>query len=285
MRKIKIGIIGSGNIGTDLLIKSIKSVNLDPIVFVGRRHDSCGIKKAIELGIPTSIDGINYFKNNSDVDLVFECTDAITAIDNWKVFNDQNIKVIDLTPSKIGPFCVPVINGDIFEYTDNVNMITCGGQSSIPILHMISNTCSSIEYIEIVSQISSKSAGIATRLNIDHYIDTTEHAICKFTNCKKCKVILNLNPAVPCVDMQTTMFIKSKDINFDKLHEDMHSTLQKIKKYVPGYELCMMPVINENGILILSVKVQGSGDYLPSYAGNLDIINCAAINVAESLIV
>lgn len=283
MQKIKIGIIGSGNIGTDLLVKSIRSPYLDPVAFVGRRMDSDGIQTAIRLNIPTSIDGIDYFDNNPNVDVVFDCTNATSAIDNWNVFRQHNIRVIDLTPSKIGTLCVPIINGSVFKNSNNVNMITCGGQSSIPILHMISNTCESIEYIEIVSQISSKSAGLATRINIDQYINTTEDAIHKFTNCKKCKVILNLNPAIPCVNMQTTMFIKSNNINFDKLQSDMNTTLQQIKQYVPGYELCLMPVMNENEILILSIKVTGSGDYLPSYAGNLDIINCAAINVAESL--
>jgi acetaldehyde dehydrogenase (acetylating) len=283
MNKIRVGIIGTGNIGTDLLMKSLKSKDLEIVAFVGRRADSEGILKAQSLNVNTSTEGLDYFIKNNNVDVVFDCTDAFTALKNWNFFKNSNIKVIDMTPSKIGEMCIPIINGDTIKQNSNVNMVTCGGQSSIPLLNLISNCCSDIEYIEIVSQIASKSAGIATRLNIDQYIHTTEDAIYKFTNCKKCKVILNLNPAEPCVDMQTTMFVKSNDINFDKLQSELNNRLKMVREYVPHYELVMMPVINEDGILILSIKVRGTGDYLPSYAGNLDIINCAAVNVAERL--
>lgn len=283
MNKIRVGIIGTGNIGTDLLMKSLKSKDLEIVAFVGRRADSEGILKAQSLNVNTSTEGLDYFIKNNNVDVVFDCTDAFTALKNWNFFKNSNIKVIDMTPAKIGEMCIPIINGDTIKQNSNVNMVTCGGQSSIPLLNLISNCCSDIEYIEIVSQIASKSAGIATRLNIDQYIHTTEDAIYKFTNCKKCKVILNLNPAEPCVDMQTTMFVKSNDINFDKLQSELNNRLKMVREYVPHYELVMMPVINEDGILILSIKVRGTGDYLPSYAGNLDIINCAAVNVAERL--
>jgi len=282
--KIKAGIIGTGNIGTDLLIKMVKSNTIDPIIFVGRRKDSDGINKAINLGIDISSDGILYFINNPKCcDVVFDCTNAFDAIENYKTFKSQNISVIDMTPAKIGEMCVPIINGDAILNYDNVNMITCGGQASIPILNLISQCCNKIDYIEIVSQIASKSAGIATRINIDQYINTTETAIKKFTGCLNCKVILNINPADPCVDMQTTMFVKSNDVDFDKLQEKLNKRIKEVRKYVPFYEMVMMPTINEDGILILSIRVKGLGDYLPSYAGNLDIINCAAINVAERL--
>jgi acetaldehyde dehydrogenase len=283
---IKAGIIGTGNIGTDLLMKIIKSEPIIPIIFVGRRESSDGIKLARCKGIDTSIDGINFFKTYPNCcDVVFDCTDALTAIENSKIFKGQaRIKVIDLTPAKVGKMCVPIINGDAIKTEANLNMITCGGQTSIPILHLISNCCSTIDYIEIVSQVASKSAGIATRINIDHYIHTTEAAIRMFTGCRECKVILNLNPAEPCVDMQTTMFVKSSEIDFNKLQETLNDRIKEVRKYVPFYDLVMMPIINDDGILILSVRVRGAGDYLPSYAGNLDIINCAAINVAERLL-
>lgn len=283
MNKVKTAIIGTGNIGTDLLIKMTKSKNIDVIAFIGRRADSPTIIKAINMGINTSIEGINYFENNPLPDVVFDCTDAFTAYKNWQIFKKLGIKVIDLTPAKIGEMCIPIINGDSILTNNNVNMITCGGQASIPILNLISNCCKEINYIEIVSQIASKSAGLATRANIDQYIHTTEDAIYKFTNCHSCKVILNLNPAEPCVDMQTTVFVKAGEINFNLLQETLNERIKSIRQYVPHYELVMMPVINEDGILILSVRVKGAGDYLPSYAGNLDIINCAAINVAERI--
>lgn len=282
--KIKAGIIGSGNIGTDLLMKIIKSTVIEPVAFVGRRGSSDGIRKANEIGITTSTEGIDYFKGKSKFcDVVFDCTNAFAAIENNNVFQSQGSKVIDLTPAKLGPMCIPIINGDAIKTTSNLNMITCGGQTSIPILNLISTCCKSINYIEIVSQVASKSAGIATRINLDQYIHTTEAAIKLFTGCKDCKVILNVNPAEPCVDMQTTMFIKSDDIDFDRLQEKLNQRIKEVRTYVPFYEMVMMPIINEDGILILSIRVRGAGDYLPSYAGNLDIINCAAINVVERL--
>lgn len=282
--KTKVGIIGTGNIGTDLLFKILKSKSLDLIAFVGRRADSDGIQKANKLGINTSIEGIEYFKNNPHPDVIFDCTDAFSAKENNEVFIWTGVKVIDLTPAKLGPMCIPILNREIIGQYGNVNMVTCGGQASIPLLNLISTCCSRVEYIEIVSQIASKSAGIATRVNIDQYIHTTEDAIRNFTACESCKVILNLNPAEPCVDMQTTMFIKAEGINLDdKFQEKLNDRIKMVRQYVPNYEIVMTPVIND-GILILSVRVKGAGDYLPSYAGNLDIINCAAINVAERVL-
>jgi acetaldehyde dehydrogenase (acetylating) len=282
--KLKVGIIGTGNIGTDLLIKAIATGWMDVVVFCGRRDASDGIKKAELLGIKTSTLGIQYFIDNPKCcDVVFDCTNAIDAKQHAGIFKEQGIRVIDLTPSKVGPMCIPVLNGDIIIKEHNVNMVTCGGQSSVPILNLISQCTTGLEYIEIVSQIASKSAGMATRINVDHYIHTTESAIKKFTGCNDCKVILNLNPAVPELDMQTTMFAKAADIDFNRLQQDLNNRINLIKQYVPLYEMVMMPTLNEEGILILSIKVRGRGDYLPKYAGNLDIINCAAIEVANRL--
>jgi acetaldehyde dehydrogenase len=165
-------------------------------------------------------------------------------------------------------------------------MITCGGQAAIPLINAICQTAKDVEYIEIVSQIASKSAGMSTRINIDNYIETTEYAIYKYSSAKKCKVILNINPAEPCVDMQTTIFMQIKNlnlINFEDIISNIYSRLKEIKEYVPNYEMVMPPMINENDILMSSVKVRGLGDYLPEYAGNLDIINCAAIKALEYL--
>jgi len=282
--KIKVGIIGSGNIGTDLLMKTLKSDIIETTAFVGRRESSDGIKKAIDRGIVTSTDGIDFFRKNPNIcDVVFDCTNAFSAIENNEVFSYQGIKIVDLTPSKIGDMCVPIINGDIIKTKSNVNMITCGGQASIPILNLLSTLIpNQIDYIEIVSQVASLSAGIATRVNIDKYIHTTESAISLFTNCKSCKVILNINPAEPCVDMQTTMFIKSKGLDLKSILSGIKERIELVRKYVPYYDMVMDPVINDD-VLILSIRVRGAGDYLPRYSGNLDIINCAAINVVERL--
>ena len=283
--KVKVGIIGTGNIGTDLLIKSIRSDIVEPVIFVGRRFDSDGIRIAKNLGINTSHEGLDFFKMNRNYcDVVFDCTDAFSAINNYKTFKSQRIKTVDLTPAKLGELCVPLINDDIIISNDNVNMITCGGQASIPLLHLVSQHCDGLEYIEIVSQIASKSAGMSTRINIDEYIQTTEMAIQKFTNVDTCKVILNLNPAEPCVDMQTTMFLKYNNINMKNLLSEIDIKIKNIKTYVPLYEMLTLPSVSDEGVLILTIKVRGNGDYLPSYAGNLDIINCAALKIIERLI-
>ena len=280
---IKAGIIGTGNIGTDLLLKLIKTEWVTPIIFAGRRIESPGIKIAQSKGVNVTDKGIQYFIDNPRCcDVIYDCTSAADAVKHAKIFSEQGIKVVDLTPAKVGDLCVPNINPKIIQNIDNVNMITCGGQASTPILNVISKHCTDLDYIEVVSQIASDSAGIATRLNIDNYIHTTERAIREFTNCKECKVILNLNPAIPQVDIQTTMYIKAGRFDFTPLVEDVYKTVKKLQTYIPYYKLVMPPVINDD-ILILSIKVKGSGDYLPKYAGNLDIINCAAIEITKYL--
>lgn len=283
--KIKVAIIGTGNIGTDLLLKALKTGFMDVVVFVGRRLNSDGMLIAKKHNIPVSDQGIKYFLNNPKCcDVVYDCTSAADAIEHAKVFKEQGIKVIDLTPAKVGDMCVPDVNSEIILTDDNVNMITCGGQASLPMLHLLSKECTGLEYIEVVSQIASKSAGMATRINVDNYIYTTQKAITKFTGCSNNKVILNLNPAEPCVDMQTTIFIKTNHINFDNLTEKVLEKIEELRKYIPYYELILPPTLNDNGVVVLSIKVRGSGDYLPAYAGNLDIINCAAIQVTQRLV-
>jgi len=281
----KVAVLGTGNIGTDLLIK-LNKLGFENISFIGRRDDSDGIRIAKSLNIKTSTEGINYFLKNSDYDIVFDCTNAFDAVNHYNVLKDLHIKVIDLTPAKLGEICVPCINGNNISNIDNVNMITCGGQASLPLIDAVVKSTENISYIEVVSQIASKSAGMSTRINIDNYIKTTEFAIRKFANVNNCKVILNVNPAEPCVFMQTTIFVQFNNvdkINYEHMMSNIYSRLQEVKQYVPYYELVIPPMMNENDILMISVKVEGSGDYLPSYAGNLDIINCAAIKTMEYL--
>lgn len=281
---IKAGIIGTGNIGTDLLLKILKTNFITPVIFAGRRLDSDGMWIAKKKNVPITDKGIQYFIDNPNCcDVVYDCTSAADAKEHAKIFAEQGIKVVDLTPAKVGPLCVPSINSKVILDSGNVNMITCGGQASMPMLNLISKYCDKLDYIEVVSQIASKSAGMATRINIDSYIHTTEMAIKQFTKCDNCKVILNLNPAEPCVDMQTTMFLKFQNIDFEDLVEEIYKKIKELKTYIPHYELVLPPVINDD-ILVLSIKVKGTGDYLPEYAGNLDIINCAAIEVTKNLL-
>jgi acetaldehyde dehydrogenase len=175
---------------------------------------------------------------------------------------------------------VPALNKKECLKHKNINMITCGGQASIPIATALTRSHKDIEYIEVVSSIASKSAGPATRRNLDEYIETTEDGIKKFSGVKKAKAILNLNPAFPCINMQTTIFAKTDFLDIQALNKELDPIVAEIQRYVPGYHIISKP-IHENGRTSIMIKVIGLGDYLPEYAGNLDIINCAAIALAE----
>ena len=280
-RKLKVAIIGSGNIGTDLLIKVLRSPYLDCGVFISRNLSSAGMLKALSFGIPVSAEGIDYIVNNPDCcDLVFDATSAKSHLEHAPILRKLNKHVIDLTPAKIGLMSVPSVNlaESLTEF--NVNMVTCGGQASIPVAYAIGQTHTDVEYIEVVSSIASRSAGPATRQNIDEYIKTTEDGLKEFSGAARTKAILNLNPAEPCVDMQTTIFAKVKNPDIPKLSEVLLRQVENIRKYVPGYEIILGPIL-ENGRIVVMARVRGRGDYLPAYAGNLDIINCAAITLAE----
>lgn len=279
--KLKVAILGTGNIGTDLLIKIMKSNYLECSVFVGRNLQSKGMSKAINLGVRVSDQSIEFLKNNTELyDLVFDATTASEHIKHAKIFKELNKIAIDLTPAKVGILCVPSVNLSEALKVNNINTITCGGQASIPLAYILGKVHPNIEYIEVVSAISSKSAGPGTRANLDEYIETTEAGIKHFSKCQKSKVMLILNPANPCIDMQTTIQATIKNPNMDLINIEIDKMVAKIQKYVPGYRLVVPPTY-EGGRLIMMIRVKGLGDYLPSYAGNLDIINCAAIAIAE----
>jgi len=281
MNKLRVAILGSGNIGTDLLIKVQRSPYLECMLFIGRNLTSPGMAKAIEMGVRISDRSVDAIVKEPGVcDLVFDATSARDARYHWEILERMGKIVIDMTPAKIGGMCIPAVNINHAIKQQNVNMVTCGGQASIPIAYLIGQTHQDIEYIEVVSSIASRSAGPATRLNLDEYIQTTEEGVKFFSNAKKTKAILNLNPANPCIDMQTTIFARVKNPDMETLRRKVEEMVHTIKQYVPGYQI-LVPPIYENNRIVVMVKAQGLGDYLPKYAGNLDIINCAAIAVAE----
>jgi len=281
VNKLKVGIIGTGNIGADLMIKIGRSQYLECTLFSGRNLSSKGMQKAISMGVPVSDKGIDAIINQPNCcDLVFDATSASSHFIHAPILKSLGKIVIDLTPAKIGLLTIPAVNLQEALINDNLNMITCGGQATIPIAYAIGQIQPNIEYIELVSTIASKSAGPGTRANIDEYIETTEKALRHFSGCENVKVILNMNPANPPIDMNTTIYIKTQFDNMMNIEKAVLEMVEKIKTYVPGYNLAMGPIYN-NGILILTIRVQGLGDYLPKYAGNLDIINSAAIAVAE----
>jgi acetaldehyde dehydrogenase len=281
-QKIGIGILGTGNIGTDLLLKVLRSPVLECRLFAGRNLSSPGMTKANLLNVPVSANGIQSILDLKDeISVVFDATSAEDHFRHAPLFEKAGIVVVDLTPAKVGRMCVPAVNLEECLSLPNVNMVTCGGQASIPLAHAISAANKNISYIETVSSIASRSAGPATRINLDEYLDTTESGLKAFATCDHTKAILNLNPAQPCVHMQTTVMAKIGNPDLEATRAKISEMVAIIKTYVPGYELILDPII-ENGRLITMVRVDGLGDYLPKYAGNLDIINCAAIAFAEA---
>jgi acetaldehyde dehydrogenase (acetylating) len=281
-KKLKVAILGTGNIGTDLLMKIHRSHVLECRLFAGRNFASPGMTKASMLGIAVAAKGVDSILDLKDeIALVFDATSAEDHFKHAPLFAKAGIVAVDLTPAKVGQMCVPAVNLEQCLDLPNVNMITCGGQASIPLAYAIAQANKNVEYIETVSSIASRSAGPATRINLDEYLYTTETGLALFSECKNTKAIINLNPAQPCVHMQTTVMAKIINPDLTKTREKIAQVVDLIKQYVPGYQLILEPII-ENGRLITMVRVDGLGDYLPKYAGNLDIINCAALAFAEA---
>lgn len=282
--KLRVAILGSGNIGTDLLMKTLRSPSLQCKLFIGRNPESNGMRKARALGVDVSDKSIQAIIDRPDVcDVVFDATSAKDHQAHWPILEKLGKFVIDMTPARMGRMCVPALDGDSpwdGPMVANINMISCGGQATIPLAEALRSVHQDIGYIEVVSSISSKSAGPATRSNLDQYIETTEEALRQFSGCREAKAILNLNPAEPPIDMQTTLFAKVENPNIEALRPAIAGAVARIQRYVPGYELVIPPSVQDGRITVM-VKVRGRGDYLPTYAGNLDIVNCAAISVAE----
>ena len=281
MKKVKVAIIGTGNIGTDILMKLQRSPYLECKMFTGRNPESKGIEIAESMGVPTSFESVHAIENDpSCCEIVFDATSAKVHKFNAPILKRLGKFAIDLTPSQIGKMCVPVINlAEALNY-DNVNTITCGGQATIPIAYAISKVHPDIQYLEIVASISSKSAGMGTRNNIDEFTQTTHTALSKFSGIAHTKAIIILNPADPPIIMRNTIYAVIENPDMDAITQGVHEMEKKIKKYVPGYSVIVGPVF-ENGRVTTTIQVVGLGDFLPTYSGNLDIITCASIEIAE----
>ncbi len=281
-KKAKVAIIGTGNIGTDILLKLKRSEVLTCTLFAGRNADSRGIRIAKENHIPTTIDSVRAIEENPDCcDIVFDATTAATHRIHAPILQKLNKFTIDMTPSRIGKMCIPALNLNDCLHERNVNLITCGGQASVPIAWAISRVHPEISYIEIVATIASRSAGPGTRNNIDEFTQTTGDALREFTGIKRTKAIIVLNPAEPPITMHNTIYALCESPDLEKIRISIKEMEKKIRYYVPGYKIVLGPVF-ESGRLIVTVQVTGLGDYLPEYAGNLDIITCAGVEIAEN---
>lgn len=284
-KKVNVAIIGSGNIGTDLMKKLLRSDVLNPTVMIGVDPQSRGLALARENGIETIDYGIKGLEEKPELaDIVFDATSAKAHHVHAAILKKLGKKVIDLTPAAVGPYCVPAVSLDkeaVYSH-ENVNMVTCGGQATVPIMKAISDIVS-VEYGEIIASISSKSAGPGTRQNIDEFTETTAHALIEIGGAKKAKALIVLNPADPPILMRNTVFAKLEG-NYvgreNEIIDSIYKMVESVKEYVPGYHLMSEPVIKD-GIVKVFVEVEGLGDYLPKYSGNLDIITSAAVRTAE----
>ena len=281
MQKVKVGIIGTGNIGTDLLIKVQRSELLECSIFTGRNPDSKGIALAKRIGVLTSDQSIDAIKKDPDIcQIVFDATSALMHMEHAPVLKDLGKYTIDMTPAQQGKFCVPVINGKECLDVPNVNLITCGGQATVPIAYAIMQVHPEVSYFEIVSSIASKSAGPGTRANIDEFTQTTKDALRLFTGVERTKAIINLNPAEPPILMHNTIYAQIAVPDMDAITRSVMDMEKRLQRYVPGYCVIVGPVFEANRVTTM-IQVTGLGDYLPVYAGNLDIITCAGVHLAE----
>ena len=301
--KTKVAIIGSGNIGTDLMIKVMRlSKVLEMGAFVGIDPESDGLKRAARMGVAITaggIDGLVAMPEFKDIGIVFDATSAGAHKHHNDVLQKHGKRVIDLTPAAIGPYTIPPVNGEANLDAVNVNMVTCGGQATIPIVAAI-NRVTAVHYGEIVASISSKSAGPGTRANIDEFTETTSQAIMSVGGARRGKAIIVLNPAEPPLIMRDTVYCLTDNADQAAIAASVEEMVAEVQKYVPGYRLkqavqferignnrpLRIPEMNEEFVgLKVSVflEVEGASHYLPAYAGNLDIMTSAALKTAEKI--
>lgn len=283
MKKLKVAIIGSGNIGTDLMYKIERCEHLEMSVMVGIDSQSEGLQRAKERGylsIYNGIDGLLAYPEKFDV--VFDATTAKAHKEHTEKVEALGKRMIDLTPAAIGPFVVPAANLTEHLEKTNVNMVTCGGQATIPIVYAI-NSVVPLEYAEIVATVASKSAGPGTRANIDEFTRTTARAIEQIGGAKKGKAIIILNPAEPPIMMRDTIHVLTSEEGHEQsIIEAIHQVVEKVQEYVPGYRLKSEPVFDGKRVSV-TLEVEGAGDFFPPYSGNLDIMTATAAKVAEEM--
>ncbi|HET7740085.1 MAG TPA: acetaldehyde dehydrogenase (acetylating) [Mycobacterium sp.] len=292
MAKVTAAIVGSGNIGTDLMYKLLRSEWIEPRFMVGVDPDSRGLADARRLGLEASHEGVDWLLGQGELpQIVFEATSADVHRVNAPRYHDAGIRAVDLTPAAIGPFVIPPVN--LVEHINepNINMVTCGGQATIPMVHAVSRVVD-VDYAEIVATVSSESAGPGTRQNIDEFTRTTSRAVEVLGGATRGKAIIVLNPADPPIMMRDTIFCSlPADADRDKVEGSIRQMVESVQAYVPGYRLRTDPQFDEvpdgkggtTGRVAVFVEVEGAGDFLPPYAGNLDIMTAAAARVGDEI--
>ena len=285
MKKIKCALIGPGNIGTDLLYKLQRSEILEPVWMVGIDPQSEGLLRAAQMGLKTTSDGVDGLLPHvlaDEVQIAFDATSAYVHAENSRKLNELGVLMIDLTPAAIGPFCVPPVNLNALldaGQVPNVNMVTCGGQATIPMVAAISQV-QPVAYAEIIATVSTKSVGPGTRKNIDEFTRTTAGAIEQVGGAKQGKAIIIINPAEPPLMMRDTVHcLVEGEPDQAAITASVHAMIAQVQQYVPGYRLVNGPIFEDNRVSVY-LEVQGLGDFLPVYAGNLDIMTAAAARTA-----
>lgn len=284
-KKLRAAIIGPGNIGTDLLMKAMRSDWIEPVWMVGVDPESEGLKRAKEFGMKTTSEGVDGMLPHvieDDIRIAFDATSAYVHAENSRKLNELGVVMIDLTPAAIGPFCIPPVNlkAHAEKLEMNVNMVTCGGQATIPMVAAVSQV-QAVDYGEIVATVASKSIGPGTRMNIDEFTRTTSAGVEQVGGANKGKAIIIVNPAEPPMLMRDTIHcLTVEEPDQDAITESVLAMVEEVKKYVPGYRLVNGPIFDGKRVSIF-MEVEGLGDFLPKYAGNLDIMTAAGLRTAE----
>ncbi len=281
MSKVKAAIVGPGNIGIDLMYKLFESASIELTTVIGIYPDSKGIQLAQEHGLKTSCNGMDEMLADDDIKLVFEATSAAAHLANAELYRKAGKIVIDMTPAMVGPFVVPAVNMEMNFSADNINMVTCGGQATIPMVAAI-NSVGNVEYAEIVATIASKSAGPGTRANIDEFTETTARGICEIGGADKGKAIIVMNPAEPPIMMRDTVYARIKNKDYAGIEAAVKAMEKKVQEYVPGYRIKTGPLFDDDKVTVM-LEVEGAGMYLPKYSGNLDIMTAAAKAAGEKV--
>lgn len=280
--RLKVAILGPGHIGTDLMFKVLRSPKLELGMLAGIVPQSEGLAKAASLGVPVTAEGIGPILEREDIRVVFDSTGAKPHLQHAPLLKNAGKIAIDLTPAAVGPYVVPAVNMDVHLGSPNINLVTCGGQATIPIVAAVGRVAP-VAYAEIVSTISSKSAGPGTRQNIDEFTKTTARGLETIGKARRGKALIILNPADPPIMMRNTIYCETEEAaDEEAVRASVGRMVEAVHRYVPGYRLRVPPLV-KGRLVTTMIEVEGGGDHLPKYSGNLDIITAAAVGVAECL--